>query len=104
MGDPYLPFEETHLHPSKRFASLDTRHLQGAKIGVPLQFGWAASRLGEIGTQIEYVQHSTGKFCDNDGHPFVFESDDFPEDCQARCTEEPRCTFYTAFTEHGWCQ
>ena len=80
--DPYLPFEEIHLHPSKSFVPLDTRKLHGMKIGVPLQFGWAASRLGELGSQagaelpgqpsvrVDYVQHSTGMYCANDGHPF----------------------------------
>merc|ERR1712150_95968 len=48
--------------------------------------------------------YSSGNYCSNSGHPFLWEGDEYPEECAARCTTTPACMFFTAFVENVWCQ
>merc|ERR1740139_586952 len=70
---------------------------------MPLQFGWDAARRSEQG-QAEYALKSRGMFCSNVGYPFIFESDEYPEECEARCTSMTACMLFTIYLETGWCQ
>eukprot|EP00930_Biecheleria_cincta_P032760 TRINITY_DN22716_c0_g1_i1.p1 TRINITY_DN22716_c0_g1~~TRINITY_DN22716_c0_g1_i1.p1 ORF type:complete len:141 (-),score=20.03 TRINITY_DN22716_c0_g1_i1:20-442(-) len=104
--DGKLPFDEAFLHdkPIKRRDSL-AQH--GGKVGIPLQFGWPAARISELGSAFadaKYVQQSEGKYCDTGGHSFLFEGTEHPEHCLKRCTEAAACTHFTAYTTTGWCQ
>lgn len=50
--------------------------------GVPLQFGWDVAREAELGRNVDYKLFSQGRFCSNFGHPFLIETDEFPEECE----------------------
>eukprot|EP00927_Polykrikos_kofoidii_P068083 TRINITY_DN63477_c0_g1_i1.p1 TRINITY_DN63477_c0_g1~~TRINITY_DN63477_c0_g1_i1.p1 ORF type:complete len:209 (-),score=32.06 TRINITY_DN63477_c0_g1_i1:81-707(-) len=104
--DPYLPFEESHLHPDKRFRYKNEANKTFVTMGVPLRHGIAASRVGWYRaepSQIDYAQHSVGHYCSNNGLPFLTEGDFGPQGCFARCHEMPNCAFLTIYG-NMWCQ
>merc|ERR1712150_209518 len=97
------PFDQEFLHTTKPIKVREPIKRHGRTIGVPLEFGWPASRLSELAVNIGYTQKSTGMFCSNHGYAFIFEGTDDPEDCLKRCTFEPACMYFTAYST-GWCQ
>mmetsp|Transcript_48996 Transcript_48996/g.79516 ORF Transcript_48996/g.79516 Transcript_48996/m.79516 type:complete len:201 (-) Transcript_48996:136-738(-) len=98
-----LPFDEAFLH-HKPIGPRSNMKVIGGTLGIPMQFGWEASRLAEKKSQVQYTQQSTGMFCANNGHPFIFEGTDDPNDCVQKCTDIARCTHVTAYLSSGWCQ
>mmetsp|Transcript_86469 Transcript_86469/g.181050 ORF Transcript_86469/g.181050 Transcript_86469/m.181050 type:complete len:396 (+) Transcript_86469:893-2080(+) len=102
--DPNLPLDESLIHPTKPIKPRDTLSRMGGTIGIPLPMGWHMQRLSQLGEGLGYEHVSTGKYCRNYGYPFLVESDDWPQDCQARCTATPTCMYFTVYLEHGWCQ
>merc|ERR1739841_254996 len=102
--DGHLPLLEDFTHPDKPFRHKNSMMKLGGTIGLPLPYGWRSGRQNEVAKEADYDLHSAGRFCSNRGYPFLFESDDWPDDCEKRCTEMPTCMFFTAYLEHGWCQ
>eukprot|EP00929_Paragymnodinium_shiwhaense_P121738 TRINITY_DN94110_c0_g1_i1.p1 TRINITY_DN94110_c0_g1~~TRINITY_DN94110_c0_g1_i1.p1 ORF type:complete len:201 (+),score=48.57 TRINITY_DN94110_c0_g1_i1:107-709(+) len=104
--DLKLPFDEAFLSHKAIRPKGDVNKM-GGTLGLPLVMGWATGRLGQLaargGAAMHYAHHSSGNFCSNRGYPFIFESDDGPEECLERCTEMPTCMFFTAYG-NGWCQ
>ncbi|CAJ1350215.1 unnamed protein product [Effrenium voratum] len=96
---------EWNVHPSKKMTYRNSRTAAGGNIGLPLEMGWEASRLFADEANIDYLQYSSGKFCNNPGKvPFLLEGLFEPDECISRCTRAHNCAFATLYPANGWCQ
>ncbi|CAJ1406559.1 unnamed protein product [Effrenium voratum] len=94
-----------NVHPSKKMTYRNSRTAAGGNIGLPLEMGWEASRLFADEANIDYLQYSSGKFCNNPGKvPFLLEGLFEPDECISRCTRAHNCAFATLYPANGWCQ
>mmetsp|Transcript_20065 Transcript_20065/g.45287 ORF Transcript_20065/g.45287 Transcript_20065/m.45287 type:complete len:233 (+) Transcript_20065:102-800(+) len=102
--DPNLPFDPAFIHPSKALKYRDTRNLNFRLMGLPIEMGWEVSRTFEDPSRIDYRVQSVGKYCNNNGLPFLVDDMFTVEECQMRCTLAPNCAFVTAYLNTDWCQ
>merc|ERR1711865_1099955 len=52
---------------------------------------------------LDYVLHSRGSYCSNNGLPFLMEGDFGTEECLQRCHDLPNCFYFTIYS-NMWCQ